>query len=77
MPQTVSETNHSIEKGWLNKMKCVVMFQYSICNMHFGIMKSELILGTSVAILKFLAINYSSSIQLGVRSRCLRIKRMI
>ena len=34
-------------------MKCMVMFQYSICDWHFGIMKSELILGISVGILKF------------------------
>ena len=31
-------------------MKCMVMFQYSICDMHFGIMKSELIWGISVGI---------------------------
>ena len=31
----------------------MVMFQYSICDMHFGIMKSaELILGNSVEILE-------------------------
>ena len=28
------------------------MFQYSICDMHFGIMKSELIRGISVGILQ-------------------------
>ena len=50
------------------------MCQYSICNIHFGIMKSELILGISVRIVYVLAINYSSSIRLGVRSRCLPIK---
>ena len=32
-------------------MKCMVMFEYSICDMHFGIMKSELILGISAGIL--------------------------
>ena len=43
-------------------MKCMVMFRYSIiCDMHFDIMKSELILGISVRFFKFLAINYSSS----------------
>ena len=35
----------------VEKMKCMVMFQYSICDMHFGIMKSELVLGISVRIL--------------------------
>ena len=29
----------------------MVMFQYSICDMHFGIKQSELILGISVGIL--------------------------
>ena len=57
-------------------MECMVMFQYSICDMHFGIMKSELILGILVELFEFLAINYSSSIRLGVRSRCLPIKRI-
>ena len=33
-------------------MKCMVMFQFSIFDMHFGIMKSELILGISVGILQ-------------------------
>ena len=33
-------------------MQCMVMFQYSICDMHFGIMKSKLILGISVGNLK-------------------------
>ena len=33
-------------------MKCMVMFQYSICDMHFGIIKSELIMGISVGILE-------------------------
>ena len=46
-------------------------------DMHFGIMKSKLILGIYVGIFKFLAINYSSLIRLGVRSRCLPIKRRI
>ena len=32
----------------------MVMSQFSICNKHFGIMKSELILGTSVGILTVL-----------------------
>ena len=32
-------------------MKCMVMFEYSICDMHFGIMKSELIWGISAGIL--------------------------
>ena len=40
----------------VEKMKYMVMFQYSICDMHFGIMKSELIFGIFVRIL--LAINY-------------------
>ena len=31
-------------------MKCMVIIQYSICHMHFGILKSELILGISVGI---------------------------
>ena len=31
-------------------MKCMAMFQYSMCDMHLGIMKSELILGISVGI---------------------------
>ena len=34
-------------------MNCMVTFQYSICDMHFGIMKSELILGISVGIGSF------------------------
>ena len=42
---------HSIEEGWLKKMKCMVMFQYLICDMHFGTLKSELILGISYGIL--------------------------
>ena len=29
-------------------MKCMVKFQYSTCDMHFSIVKSELILGISV-----------------------------
>ena len=29
-------------------MKCMVIFQYFICEMHFSIMKSELILGISI-----------------------------
>ena len=33
-------------------MKCMVMFQYLIYNMHFGIMKSELILRISIVIFK-------------------------
>ena len=33
-------------------MKGIIMFQYSTCDMHFGIMKSELICGISVSILK-------------------------
>ena len=33
-------------------MKGMVMFQYSICDMHFSIMKSDLILGISDKILK-------------------------
>ena len=44
MPQTVKDIKYSIEDGWLKKMKCMVMFQYLKCGMHFGIMKSELIL---------------------------------
>ena len=40
----------------VGKLKCMVMFQYSICDMHFSIMNSELILGFC----KFLAINDSS-----------------
>ena len=32
-------------------MKCTVVFQYLICDLHFGIMKSELILEISVGIL--------------------------
>ena len=28
MPQTVSETKHSIEEGWLKKMKCMDMFNH-------------------------------------------------
>ena len=34
----------------------MVKFQYSICDMHFGIMKSELILGISVGILKVFSV---------------------
>ena len=41
----------------VEKMKFMVMFQYLICDMHFGTMKSDLILGISVGILKVLAIN--------------------
>ena len=48
-----------------------------ICYMHFGIMKSELFWGFLSESFKFLAINYSSSIRLGTRSRCLSIKRRI
>ena len=32
------------------------MFQYSICDMHFGIMKSELIWGISVGILQVFSV---------------------
>ena len=51
MPQTVKDKKHFNEEGWFKKMKGMVMFQYSICDLHFGIMKSELILGISVGIL--------------------------
>ena len=43
-------------------MKCIVMFQYSICDMHFGITKSDLILGISVRIFYVFSNRYSSSI---------------
>ena len=43
--------SHFIEKGWLKKLKWIVMFQYSLCDMHFGILKNELISGISVRIL--------------------------
>ena len=33
-------------------MKCMVMFQYSICDMHFGIMKDGLISGISLGSLQ-------------------------
>ena len=33
-------------------MKCMVMFKYLICDMHFCIMKSELILRISIGIFK-------------------------
>ena len=56
-------------------MKCMVLFQYSICDMNFGIMESDLILGILSPFIKFLAMNYSSSIRLGVRSRCLPKKK--
>ena len=36
-------------------MECTVMFQQSICDMHFGIMESELIWGISVGILYVLS----------------------
>ena len=40
---------YSFDEGLLKrKMKCVVMFQYSICDMHFGIMKVGLVSGISV-----------------------------
>ena len=39
------------KEGRLKKMKCIVMFQYSICDMHLSIMRSELVLGISVEIL--------------------------
>ena len=51
MPQTVEETKHSLEEGWLKQMKYMVMFQYLICDMHFGNVKSELVLRISVGIL--------------------------
>ena len=41
--------------------------QYSICDLHFGIIKSELLWGFLSEFFKFLAINYSSSIWLGIR----------
>ena len=47
----MSQRKHSIEEGWLEKIKCMVKFQYSICDMHFGIMKSFLIWRISVGIL--------------------------
>ena len=52
MSQTVYETKHSIEEG-LKKMKCMVMLQYSIFDMHFGIMKTGLVSGISVGIRYF------------------------
>ena len=42
----------SIQEGWLKKMKCMEMFQRSICDMHYDIMKSEVIWGISVGILE-------------------------
>ena len=58
-------------------MKCMVMFQYSICDMHFRIMKSELIMGISVGILevfsdKLLFLNSARH-----QIPCLPIKRII
>ena len=32
---TLQETNHFVEVGWLKKMKCMVMYQYPTCDMHF------------------------------------------
>ena len=49
--------------------KCLVVFQCSICDMHFGILKDELISGISVG--------YSSLIQLNVNPACSPTKRKI
>ena len=32
---TVQETIHLMEVGWLKKMKCMVMYQYPTCDIHF------------------------------------------
>ena len=32
---TVQETNYFTDVGWLKKMKCMVMYQYPTCDMHF------------------------------------------
>ena len=32
---TVQETNHFTEVGWLKKMKCMEMYRYPTCDMHF------------------------------------------
>ena len=59
----------------LKRLTCMVMFQYSIIEMHFGIMKAGLIYGISVGILyTFKKIDSSSSIRLGLKSDCLPIK---
>ena len=53
----------------------MVMFKYSIYEMHFGIMKAGLISGIAVGILyTFLEIEYYFSIRLGLWSGCLPIK---
>ena len=39
MPPTGQETVNFIDEGWQEKMKCMVMFQYLTCDMHFGIIK--------------------------------------
>ena len=38
---------YTIEEGLLKKMKSTIVFQYSICYMHFGIMDAGLISGIS------------------------------
>ena len=48
MSQIVSETMHAIEEGLLKKLKCTIMFQYSVCYILFRIMDAGLISGISV-----------------------------
>ena len=47
MSQTVRKTNHSVKEEFLKKLKCMTMFQYSVCHMYFGIMKAGLNSGIS------------------------------
>ena len=60
MPNILSQSSNTklfyfdnifVRMNALGKLKCLVMFQYSICDMHFCILKSEVILGISVRIL--------------------------
>ena len=53
-------------------MKCMVMFQYSICDIHFSIMKAELISVRFFFLI--LAIHYSS-LRLSLMSGCSPVKK--
>ena len=50
---TIQETNHLMEVRWLKKLKikCMVMYLYPTCDMHFVYRKDELISEISFGVL--------------------------